>query len=304
MASSILSLPPHYQTMFASNFETIVAQQKDHRLAGCYVTQQVVGNQYRGDQIGAQTYAMRQVTARAAKVEPSDVPSGFWFVRPRVFDKTTWIDEKDKILIGQLPEPQGPTVAQHAIAAKRQKDIVLLNALCGTRYTGAQGTIATPLPSAQQIGVTFGSGGANSGLQLAKLTQASFLLDQADVPEEGRYFAYAAKQLNNLITNVDQVNSALYNDVKALRDGRIQDFMGFGFKRLQLVPFQSGSTTIRTCFAWQRDLLALGVGEDVMSRIDILPQQSHAIQVRTTLMIDASRKEDLGVVQVSCDESV
>jgi len=41
-----------------------------------------------------------------------------------------------------------------------------------------------------------------------------------------------------------------------------------------------------------------------MSRIDILPQQSHAIQVRTTLMIDASRKEDLGVVQVSCDESV
>ena len=304
MAGAIFSLPPHYQTMFDTNWETIVAQQTTHRLAGCYAIQNVVGNQFRGDQIGAQTYAMRQITARAAKVEPADVPTGFWFVRPRPFDKTTWIDEFDHILLGQLPDPEGPTVRQHAIAAMRQKDIVLLNALGGTRYTGAQGTIATPLPAAQQIGVTFGSGGANSGLQLAKLTQTSFLLDQADVPEDGRIFAYAAKELNNLITNVDQVNNSLYNDVKALRDGRVQDFMGFQFKRTQLVPFQSGSATIRTCFAWQRDLLALGVGEDIRARVDILPQQSHAVQVRTTLLIDASRKEDLGVVQINCDESV
>lgn len=304
MAGAIFSLPPHYQTMFASNWEEIMAQQTTHRLAGCYDTKTVVGNQFRGDQIGSQTYAMRQITARAAKVEPSDVPSSFYFVRPRPFDKTTWIDEFDHSLIGQLPDPQSPTAKQHAIAAMRQKDIVLLNALVGTRYTGAQGTVATPLPATQQIGVTFGSGGANSGLQLAKLTQASFLMDQADVPETGRYLSYAAKQLNNLITNVDQVNSALYNDVKALREGRIQDFMGYSFVRTQLTPFVSGSSTIRQCVAWQRDFLLMGMGEDMKSRIDILPQQSHAIQVRTTILMDATRKEDLGVVTVACDETV
>lgn len=281
-----------------------MSQQMTHRLAGSYVMQQVNGNQFRGDQIGAQTYAMRQVTARAAKVEPSDVPTSFYFVRPRPFDKTTWIDEFDHILLGQLPDPQSPTVKNHAIAAMRQKDIVLLNALVGTRYTGAQGTVATPLPAAQQIGVTFGSGGANSGLQLAKLTQVSFLMDQSDVPETDRFLSYGAKQLNNLITNVDQVNSALYNDVKALRDGRIQDFMGFKFIRTQLTPFVSGSATIRQVVAWQKDMLCLGVGEDIRPRIDILPQQSHAIQVRTTLLIDATRKEDLGVVSVACDETV
>lgn len=302
--ASIFSLPGHYQTMFTSNWEEIMSQQMTHRLAGAYVMQQVNGNQFRGDQIGAQTYAMRQVTARAAKVEPSDVPTAFYFVRPRPFDKTTWIDEFDHILLGQLPDPQSPTVKNHAIAAMRQKDIVLLNALVGTRYTGAQGTVATPLPAAQQIGVTFGSGGANSGLQLAKLTQVSFLMDQADVPETDRFLSYGAKQLNNLITNVDQVNSALYNDVKALRDGRIQDFMGFKFIRTQLTPFVSGSATIRQVVAWQKDMLCLGVGEDIRPRIDILPQQSHAIQVRTTLLIDATRKEDLGVVSVACDESV
>lgn len=281
-----------------------MAQQKNHRLAGCYVEDNINGEAKRYDIIGSQTYAMRQVTARAQKTEPTDVPSAFYWVRPRPYDKTTWIDQFDKILLGQLGDPTSPTARQHAIAASRQKDIILLNALGGTRYVGAQGTTAQTLPSAQQIAVTYGSGGANSGLQLAKLTQASFIMDSNDVDEEGRYFAYSAKELNNLITNVDQVNSVLYNDVRALRDGRIRDFMGFEFKRTQLVPFASGSTTIRNCFAWQRDFLLMGKGEDVMTKMDILPQQSQAVQVYTCLLMDATRTEDEGVVQIACDGSV
>lgn len=288
-----------------------MAQQKNHRLAGCYVEDNIQGEAKRYDVLGAQTYAMRQVTARAQKSEPSDIPSAFYWVRPRPYDKTTWIDQFDHILLGQLGDPTSPTARQHAIAAARQKDIILLNAAGGTRYTGAQGTTAQVLPTTggvsgtgQTIAVTYGSGGANSGLQLAKLTQASFILDGNDVDEEGRYFAYAAKELNNLITNVDQVNSVLYNDVRALRDGRIRDFMGFQFKRTQLVPFQSGSTTIRNCYAWQKDFLLLGKGQDVMTKIDILPTQSQAIQVYTCLLMDATRTEDEGVVQIACDESV
>lgn len=304
MAGAIFSLPPHYQIAFDNYFREKMAQQKNHRLAGCYVEDNVAGEAKRYDILGAQTYAMRQVTARAQKTEPSDIPSAFYWVRPRPYDKTTWIGQFDKVLLGQLGDPTSPTVRQHAIAAARQKDIILLNALGGTRYVGAQGTTAQTLPAGQQIAVSYGSGGANSGLQLAKLTQASFIMDSNDVDEEGRYFAYSAKELNNLITNVDQVNSVLYNDVRALRDGRIQDFMGFTFKRTQLVPFASGSTTIRNCFAWQRDFLLMGKGQDVMSKIDILPQQSQATQVYTCLLMDATRTEDEGVVQIACDNSV
>lgn len=304
MAGAIFTLPPHYETAFDNNWREIMAQQKNHRLAGKYISDNVAGNQKRYDQIGAQTYALRQVTARAAKSEPSDVPTAFRWVRPRPYDKTTWIDEFDSILLGQLPDPTSPTARQHAIAAARQKDIILLNALLGTNYTGAQGTTATALPSAQQISVTYGSGGANSGLQLAKLTQASYIMDSNDVDEMDRIFVYSAKELNNLLTNVDQVNSALYNDVRALRDGRIQDFMGFSFVRTQLVPFIAGSTTIRSCVAYQKDFLLMGIGEDMKTRMDILPMQSHAIQVRTTLLMDATRMEEAGVVQINCDESV
>lgn len=278
---------------------------------GTYQTKNVNGNQERIDYMGSQNYAMRQVTARAQKSEPSDVPMYSRWLRVRPYDKTTWVDQFDPILLGNLPNPDSAVAKNHAIAAARQKDIILLNALLGTNYTGAQGTVATTLPTTggvlnvgQVLPVTYGSGGANSGLQLAKLTATSYLMDKADISESGRVFAYTARELNNLITNVDQVNSVLYNDVRALRDGRIRDFMGFEFKRLELVPFVAGSTTIRSCVAWQKDLLFMGLGQDVQTKMDILPTQSQAVQIYTCLLLDATRVTEQGVVQVNCDESV
>ena len=100
------------------------------------------------------------------------------------------------------------------------------------------------------------------------------------------------------------MDSVLYNDVRALVDGNIRNFMGFTFKMLQLVPFVSGSTTVRSCFAWQKMGLMLGMGQEVMSTIDRLPQQSNAVQVYTCMMMDATRTQDEAVVQINCDESV
>ncbi len=311
MAGAITSLPPFYETAFDGNWRDWQAQQKDHRLSGKYVSDNVNGNQKRYDYMGSATYAMRQVTARAQKSEPSDVPMNSRWVRPRPYDKTTWIDQFDHILIGSLPDPASPIAMNHGIAAARQKDLIGFNALLGTNYTGAQGTTATTLPTTggplnigQVIGVTYGSGSANSGLQLAKLTAAAYLLDNNEIAQAGRCLAYSARELNNLITNVDQVNNVLYNDVRALRSGMVRDFMGFEFVLSQLVPFSSGSTTIRNCVAWQRDCLLYGFGEDVMTKMDILPMQSQAIQVYTCLLMDATRTNELGVVQINCDESV
>lgn len=311
MAGAITSLPSYYQTAFDGIWRENPAQQKNHRLMGKYMIKNVNGNQERIDFMGSQNYAMRGVTARAQKSEPSDVPMYSRWVRVRPYDKTTWIDQFDPVLLGSLPNPDGAVARNHAIASARQKDIILLANMLGTNYTGAQGSVAVGLPTTggplgtgQTIGVTYGSGSANSGLQLAKLTAASYLMDNNDIDEMGRHFAYSAKELNNLITNVDQVNSVLYNDVRALRDGRIRDFMGFEFTRTQLVPFLAGSTTIRTCVAWQKDSLWMGIGQDVETKIDRLPMQSQAWQVYTALLLDATRDTELAFVQVNCDESV
>lgn len=301
MSSGVFTLPPHYQTAFDNNWREIMAQQKNHRLSGLYeLDSNIAGNQKRFDQIGSQSYAMRQKTARAQKTEPSDIPTAFRWVRPRPYDKTTWIDEHDTVMLGSLPDPQSPTAKNHAIACNRLKDIVLINALLGTNYTGAQGTTATALPAAQQIAVNLG-GGANTGLTLAKLIASSYNLDVNDVDEMDRVFIYAAKQLNNLLTNVDQVNSVLYNEIRALYKGRVEEFMGFKFIRTQLLPVTS---SVRSCVAYQKGFLQMGIGADLKTHIDILPDQSHAVQVRSVILLDATRLEEAGVVSVACDESV
>ena len=298
------TLPPHYQTAFYNNWLEIMAQQSDHRLAGLYDEFQVNGNAMRFDQIGAQSYAMRQKSARTAASEPSDIPTFQRWLRPKPWDKTTWIDEDDHILLGQLADPTSPTASNHAIAINRLKDFLLIIGAIGTNYVGASGTTAVNLSAANQLAVNAGSGSANSGLQLFKLTQMSYLLDTADVPEEDRCLVYAAKQLNDLITNVDQVNNVLYNEVRALRDGRIRDFMGFKIVRTQLLPFVSGSSTLRTIFAFQKKFLVLGMGMDMSTKIDIIPEQSHTIQVRSKINLDVTRKEEAGVVTAICDETL
>lgn len=301
MSTGVLTIPPHYQTAFDNNWREIMAQQKNHRLAGLYeLDSSIAGNQKRYDQIGSQSYGMRQKTARAQKTEPSDIPTAFRWVRPRPYDKTTWIDEHDSIMLGSLPDPQSPTARNHAIACNRLKDIVLINALLGTNYTGAQGTTATTLPAAQQIAVNLG-GGANTGLTLAKLIASSYNMDVNDVDEMDRVFIYAAKQLNNLLVNVDQVNSVLYNEIRALYKGRVEEFMGYKFIRTQLLPITSN---VRSCVAYQKNFLQMGIGADLKTRIDILPDQSHAVQVRSVILLDATRLEEAGVTSVACDESV
>ena len=297
--SQIISIPAHYETAFNSNWIEIMAQQSNHRLQGHYLTTTVDGNQKRFSQHGAQSYLPRQKTARAERTEPSDVPTFFRWVRPRPYDKVTWIDEFDKDLLGQLPSPESPTAIDHAKAFNRQKDLILINALQGTNYTGQTGTTATTLPAGQQVAVNIS--GSNAGLTLLKLTQAAYILNANDIPDNDRALIYASKEEQNLLQNVDQVNNVLYNEIRALLEGKVTHFMGFKFIRTELL---SKSGNIRTCLAFQKSALMLGIGEDVSTKIDILPGQSHAIQVRSKMLLDATRMEETAVVSIACDESI
>jgi len=296
----IPNFPSQYETAFSDHFWEIQAQQKDHRLAGLYESDTISGNQKRYSQSGSSTYAFRQKTARVQKTEWTDLPLADRWVRPRPYDLSTVIDEQDKIALGSLGDPQSTIVKNHAIAAARLKDQILINAALGTAYTGTQGTTATTFLAANQVAVNQG-GGANTGMTLAKLILASYYMDRYDVADDDRILVYASKQLNNMLTNVDQVNNALYNSIQALKDGRIKDFMGFKFIRTELLPVVSN---VRTCVAYQKSYLLLGLGEDQKTHIDILPENSHATQVRTVFLADATRMEEKGFVSIACDESV
>ena len=301
MATGVVTLQPHYEPDFDRAWHEIMAQQIDHRLAGYYVYDTVVGNAKRYSQMGSQSYAMSQKTARAAWTEPSDVPTAIRWVIPTGYQKATWIDEDDPELLGSLPDPNNIIAMNHGIAVNRLKDQIIINQALGINFTGASANTNTALPAAQQIGVQF-PGTTNTGMTLAKILEALFILDSNDVPEMDRVMVYAAKQLYDLLLNVDQVDSVLYNDVRALMKGRFDEFGGFRWIRTQLLP-TAGTPSIRSCIAYQKKFMLLGETKGMQTKIDILPQQSGATQVRTTWYGGGTRMEEAGVVQISCDET-
>jgi hypothetical protein len=302
MPGQILTqLPQHYETSFSDNWEFLV-QQKDSRFENYVKRSPVNGKERRFSQLGA--INMRPVVTRNGETIPQDSPMAARWLRVRGYDAVTWIDEWDEISLGELPAPQGESVMQHGMAARRQIDDVIIAAATGTAYIGVDGTTAVDLGAAQTVAVNYNgtASPANAGMTLAKLIRAKFLLDTQEVPMDNRYLAMSAQQLTDLLLNTDQVNNSRYNDVKALVDGQVTRFLGFNFifsERLSL----DTATDIRTCFAWYRDGIVLGEPQATKARIDILPTQNHSIQIRTTLVVGATRLQEPYVVMILCDQS-
>lgn len=297
----LTQLPEHYQTDFSDNWEFLV-QQEDSRLESSVTKVTVKGKERTFDQLGKSK--MRLITTRNGKTVPSDTPMAKRWLRPKGYDEVTYIDEFDKVALGELPTPQSEHVKAHAMAAKRTMDEVIIAALEGTAYIGEDGTTAVDVPTSQKVAVDYVQSGvaANSGLTLAKMARAKFILDHNEVPQDGRYFAVTAKQINDLLVNVIEIKSSDYNEVKALVDGKINRFLGFEFRMTELLTLVV-ATDVRTCIAYHRDGIALGIGQAEQAKIDIRPDLNHTVQIRTVMMIGATRKEEERVVLVYCDES-
>lgn len=297
----LTQLPEHYQTDFSDNWEFLL-QQEDSRLESSVTKVTVKGKERTFDQLGKSK--MRLITTRNGKTVPSDTPMAKRWLRPRGYDEVTYIDEFDDVALGELPTPQSEHVKSHAMAAKRTMDEVIIAALEGTAYIGVDGTTAVDVPATQKVAVDYVQSGvaANSGLTLAKMARAKYILDHNEVPLDGRYLAVSAKQINDLLVNVIEIKSSDYNEVKALVDGKINRFMGFEFRVTELLTLVT-ATDVRTCIAYHKDGIALGIGKNEQARIDIRPDLNHTIQIRTTMMIGATRKEEERVVLIYCDES-
>lgn len=297
----LTQLPEHYQPDFSDNWEFLV-QQEESRLESSVTKVTVKGKERTFDQLGKSK--MRLITTRNGKTVPSDTPMAKRWLRPRGYDEVTYIDEFDDVALGELPTPQSEHVKSHAMAAKRTMDEVIIAALEGTAYIGEDGTTAVDVPASQKVAVDYVQSGvaANSGLTLAKMARAKFILDANEVPMDGRYLAVSAKQINDLLVNVIEIKSSDYNEVKALVDGKINRFLGFEFRVTQLLTLVT-ATDVRTCIAYHKDGIALGIGKNEQAKIDIRPDLNHTVQIRTVMMIGATRKEEERVVLIYCDES-
>lgn len=299
--SAISQIPEYFTTEFTSNWEHLL-QQKVSKLREYVSVESVRGKEKTFNQMAA--VEMTKITSRASDTTITDVALAKRWLRPYPYEHATLFDEWDAEYLGEVSLPQSETVSNHAMAYMRTCDQVVIDAALGDAYTGETGVTPTSLPSGQKVAVDYVESGsaANSGLTIAKLRQAAYLLTEAEVDDsDPRILVVGAKQIQDLLKTTE-VTSADFNTVKALVNGEIDTFMGFKFRRVSssLLPYVSG-TGVRTCFAYVRSGIKLAdAGRKV--HVDIRADKSHALQIRTVASLGATRTQEEKVVEIAADE--
>jgi hypothetical protein len=294
-------IPEFFTTEFTANWEHLV-QQKMSKLREWLSITTIKGKEKSFNQIGPVT--MTAITERVSETTITDTPMYKRWIRPTQYEKADLLDEWDSELLGEVSLPNSDLISAHAMAYLRSLDEIALAAAVGTAYTGETGVTATTLPSGQKVAVDYVESGtaANSGLTVAKLRQASFILNDNNVDDsDPRIIVVSAKQLQDLLRDTS-VTSADFNTVRALVQGEIDTFMGFKFRRVDkdFFAYDSG-TGVRKIVAYAKSGIKLAdSGRKV--HVDIRPDRSHALQIRTVASIGATRMEEEKVVEIACDE--
>jgi len=277
----------------------LICQQKKSRLRGAVRVESMTAEYDYFDSIGA--VAAQRLTSRHADTPRMDTPH----LRRRVTTEPwVWsdlIDRPDKVRLTQ--DPTSSYVQACVAAFNRSMDDVIIEAAFGSAWTGKSGSVEVAFPTATNLIGYDGSVGSDTGtavgLTMGKLKTAKRLLDQAEVdPEEERFIAVTSMQIENLL-GTTEVTSSDYNTVKALVAGNVDEFMGFKFIRLERLP-KVGTT--RSCLAWAKSGLLLGLNEDVTTRISERGDKNYSVQVYGSMDIGATRMEECKVLKINCKE--
>ena len=294
----LTNVPNHFTTQFDSNWKHLV-QQKNSKLKEYVTIDSIEGKEKSYNQIDATS--MTQITDRSKDTRISDQAMAKRWIRPTQYDCAKLVDEWDEQLLGEVVLPTSPIIQSHAQAYARTCDSIIIGALGGTAYTGTTGTTATVLPAGQKVAVNYVESGtaANSGLTIAKLRAAKFLFDSNEIDEEEeRIMVVSAKQLQDLLRTIE-VTSQDYNSVRALVDGALNTFMGFKFRRSQLLGKVS---TVRSCYAYVKSGVILAE-RGLKTHMDVRTDLSHSLQIRSVASLASVRMEEKKVVEIACDEA-
>lgn len=297
--SAMTQIPEHYTTQFDANWRHLV-QQKNSRLREYVTLDSISGKEKSYNQLSEA--AMQLITSRSGETRISDQATAKRWIRPKAYDTAKLFDEFDEQLLGEVVLPTSPVVQSHAAAYARTADEVIIEALGGTAYTGETGVTPTTLPGDQKVLVDYveTGGTANSGLTIAKLRAAKYKLDAAEVDEEEeRIIVVSAKQLQDLLRTTE-ITSADYNSVKALVDGSVNTFMGFKFRKTQLLPLSAGD--VRSVYVYVKSGIVLAE-RGLKTHMDVRTDLSHSLQIRSVASLGATRLEEKKVVEIACDES-
>lgn len=303
----MLQIPDHYVIQYETNWQHLL-QQMESRLKEKTKFVSAQGAAVRFNQYGLTS--MTAVTTRNPSTPQSNSVLPTRWAYPTPYDIANVFSEFDNLFLGSVVLPTSECMQSQAAAYGRLVDKILIDALTASATItntantssgfGLNNTTTTvALPAGQQIAVNYvpaGGTAVNSGLTIGKLREAKRILDAAEAPAEDRVLIVSAKEISDLLGTTEVTNN-LYNTVRALVDGDVDTFLGFKVVRSEQLGVASN---VRTCVAYQKNA-AVVVDGGKKSYMDVLPTQSHALQIRSTAVLGATRLLENGVVSIAAD---
>jgi hypothetical protein len=202
-----VNIPTHYATEYARNIDLLL-QQEQSRLSGTVMQGNHVGEKASPvDQIGA--VEMQDVVTRFAPMPRVDATMARRWVSPISSDLPQLIDTFDALKL--LTDPKSKYVQNAVQAANRRKDRHIIGAFFADAAIGVAGagteTFGTTLTTSAGQNVSVGTGGAASGMNVAKLKAGVKRLMEAnvDVDAETVHCAFKAKQHDELLSEIQVI---------------------------------------------------------------------------------------------------
>ena len=221
-------------------------------------------------------------TTRHSPTPILDVPHDRRKLTMQDFQWADLVDEEDQIKM--LISPKSEYAKAAAWAMNRQYDRLIVAAATGASTDGDGAAVAFP------AGQSIGAGGG--GLTLDLVLEAKEKLDANEVDSASRYMVLNSSAMSDLL-GTTEVASSDFNTIKALVRGEVNQWMGFSIIHTELV-----AETTPQVLCYHKSAIRLGIGRDIVTRIDKRFDVSYADQVYAAFTAGATRVEEEKLVQI------
>lgn len=240
--------------------------------------------------------------ARFAPLNRTDTDFTRRWVSPTDRDINQLLDSFDELRT--IADPKSRYVENAAAAFSRSWDDAIIASVTATAQTGvdvAGLSSETFDTGTYQISSSFGAGAA-CGMTVAKMIELKRLMRKyhATDTEEAVTIVMGSQQESDLLNQV-QVVSTEFNDKPVLVDGKITRFLGMDIVFSERL---ATAANVRTCFAFVKSGLYLGVWRDLQNKISQRNDlSSQPWQLYTNATFGASRTQPGKVWTLPCADT-
>jgi len=269
----------------------VLSQQRGSKLAMTVRRQDVTGKYYHFDRLGV--VSAKQKTSRHSAVEYVDTPHSRRRGLLEDFYASDLIDREDEVRMLIDPKSDYARVLGYSIG--RRMDDVIIAAAVGDSTSVDSDDATSTVALAHTIDEDFVT--ANSDITVEKFLEAERILraNEVDIDSEELYFVLDATALAAML-NITKATSRDFQPVYNLNTGKIDKFLSFNV--IQSERLTTSSEGFKQCLAYCKSGIGLGMGKDMMVKIDQIPERHYQTQVYVGATFGAVRIEEEKVIVV------